>query len=191
MRYSNCPTLIDELRSFTVSDLKKLGYLKKGTCSSGTVNWKNRFNEVTSSMSITVNYTEHEKYLELNYKCDNQTINYKINLITAPSNLGKGYVVYFLCPFTNKRCVKLHLINSKFMHRSALINPLYSVQVESKKGRALKKSFSRLLNYDKCYDELYAKGFTKYYNGKPTKRYLKIKNIIGTQCPNISLNDFK
>jgi hypothetical protein len=177
-RYSNFPTLIDELRSFTISDLKKLGYFKKDTFISGTMNWINRYNEVTSSISIGVNNSEFNSYLELDYKCNGEQMNYRVNIVMIPSNLGKGNVKYFICPFTNKRCSKLHLINGKFMHRSALYNPLYSKQVESKRWREMTKMFGAPFELESLYEELYSKGFTRYYDGKPTKRYQKLLNRI-------------
>jgi len=177
-RYSNIPTLIDELRSFTLSDLKKLGYLKKDTFVSGTMNWINRYDEITSSISLAVNNSEYNNYLELSYTCNDEVLKYKVNIIKLPSNLGKGKVLYFICPFTNKRCRKLHLINGKFMHRSALINPLYSKQIESKRWREWNKTFGTALELEILYEKLYSKNFKKYYDGKPTKKFQKLSNQI-------------
>lgn len=41
---------------------------------------------------------------------------------------------------------------------------------------------------DKLYSELYSKHFTKYYNGKPTKKYLKLKKQI-QKAESISYED--
>ena len=172
------PTLIDELRSFTLSDLKKLGYLKKDKFISGTMNWINSYDEVTSSISLAVNNSHPNMYLELSYNCNDESINYKVNIVSAPSNLGRGDVLYFLCPFTNQRCRKLHLLNGKFMHRSALVNPLYSKQIESKHWRGLTKSFGAPFELDNLYEKLFSKGFKKYYKGKPTKKFQKLLNKI-------------
>jgi hypothetical protein len=177
-RYSNFPTLIDELRSFTIADLKKLSYFKKGAFVSGTMNWINRDNEITSSICIAVHNSEFNSYLELDYKCNGGKFNYKVDIVMLPSNLGKGKVKYFICPFTKKRCSKLHLIDGRFMHRSALSNPLYSKQVESKRWREWSKMFGAPFKLENVYEELYSKGFTKYYNGKPTKRYQKLLKCI-------------
>ena len=177
-RYSNFPTLIDELRNFSISDLKKLGYFKKDAFISGTMNWLNRYDEVTSSISLAVNNSDFNTYLELDYKCNGEKFNYKVEIVFLPSNLGKGNVKYFVCPFTYKRCSKLHLINGKFMHRSALINPLYSKQVESKRWRQWDKLCGAHFELENAYEKLYRKGFTRYYNGKPTKRYQKVLNCI-------------
>ena len=60
------------------------------------------------------------------------------------------------------------------MHRSALASGMYSKQTHSKKWRQMEKVYGSYFDRDKLYEELYSKNFTKYYNGKPTKRYLRI-----------------
>jgi len=40
--------------------------------------------------------------------------------------------------------------------------------------RTLGKQFGLLFGIDKVYEEIYSKHFKKQYNGKPTKRYLKL-----------------
>jgi hypothetical protein len=177
-RYSNLPTLIDELRSFAISDLKKLGYLKKDTQVKGVMNWINQYKEITSSISLATYISGFNSYLELDYNCNGEKVNYRVNIVSVPSNLGKGNVLYFVCPFTNKRCSKLHLIDGRFMHRSALANPLYSKQIESKSWRELSRVYGVDFELENAYEKLYSKGFTKYYNGKPTKRYLNLLNKI-------------
>ena len=37
----------------------------------------------------------------------------------VPSNLEEGIVWYFLCPETGKRCGKLYLQGTRFLHREA------------------------------------------------------------------------
>jgi hypothetical protein len=177
-RYSNFPTLIDELRSFSISDLKQLGHFKNRPFVSGTMNWRNRYDEVTSTISLDVNNSRNNKYVQLSYNCNDEKMNYKVNIVTMPSNLGKGNVLYFICSFTNQRCRKLHLINGKFMHRSALSNPLYSKQIESKRWRELNKLFGAPFELEKLHDKLWSKGFKKYYKGKPTKKFQKLLNQI-------------
>ena len=42
------------------------------------------------------------------------------------------------------------------------------------------KVFGSYFESDKCYDEIYSKHFKKHYNGKPTKRYLKLMRKINS-----------
>lgn len=161
---------LDEVKSISISALKKWGYLKKDGFKSGTLTWS-RFGEVHSSIGIKLNYF-YEPYLEVDYTWRDQSINYRVNLVSVPSNLGKGDVFYFLCPKTLKRCSKLYFNGGYFVHREAT-GLIYSQQAYSKKDRALVRIFNHI-NTEPLFEELYSKGFTKYYNGKPTKRYQRI-----------------
>ncbi len=98
--------------------------------------------------------------------------------MSAPSNLNKGLVWYFLCPNTGKRCRILYSIGGYFLHREAFRGCMYESQTYSHKNRALFRQFEMATGGDKAYDQLYSKHFKKYYAGKPTKRYLKILKQI-------------
>ena len=117
-------------------------------------------------------------YLELDYKFGDEPRNYKVSLVSMPSNLGRGLIWYFLCPSTNKRCRKLYSIGGYFLHREAFNGCMYDSQTKSKKWRQMEKVYGAYFDSDKCYEQLYKKHFKKYYKGKPTKRYLKLKKII-------------
>ena len=54
----------------------------------------------------------------------------------------------------------------------------YDKQIESKKSRYLVSIFDKVFIKDEVYDELDKKYFKSHYNGKPTKRYLRLKNKI-------------
>ena len=100
--------------------------------------------------------------------------NYKVHLVSVPSNLGKGIVWYFLCPETNKRCRKLYSIGGYFLHREAFKGCMYESQIQSKKYRQLDKTLGAYFRTDELYSQLYKKHLKKTYAGKPTKRYLRI-----------------
>ncbi|RUA07181.1 MAG: hypothetical protein DSY82_08590, partial [Flavobacteriia bacterium] len=99
---------------------------------------------------------------------------YKVELVSLPSNIGKGQVWYFLCPQTNKRCRKLYSIDGYFLHREAFKGCMYESQVKSKKQRQFEKEFGTYFKIDDLYDELYKKYSKNTYAGKPTRRYLRI-----------------
>lgn len=183
------PTLFDELLCISITDLRKLNFLEKHTIKSGTIIWR-RNGEVTSQMAISTDFRGFSPTLTLDYTCNGNPYNYTINFTSMPSNLGFGELWYFLCPFTFKRCRKLHLIDERFMHRSALPSGMYSKQTQSKKYRALDKTFGAYFSADRLYGQLYKKHFKKFYAGKPTKRYLKLKRQI-EQAERISHNDIE
>ncbi len=172
------PYLFDELKNISISNLIKWKYLEKGTSKSGVITWSNRYNEVTSRINIKVTFNDNEQTLILDYKCEDEVYNVTVYLESLPSNLGKGEVWYFICPYTGKRCRILHLICGKFIHRSALKSGMYSKQTHSKKWRKMEKTYGCYFDNDKHYKELHSKHFKRYYNGKPTKRYLKLMEQI-------------
>lgn len=173
------PQIIDEFKSISVTDLKKLGYFVMNKSVKGNVNWTNNGN-ITSSITVEVFMSEYSDvfFARFIYTCNGTKYNYKVGLELIQSNLGKGKVIYFVCPFTKRRCRKLHLIDEKFIHRSALINGMYETQTYPKKWRSLKGSFDSCFVLEECYLEIYSKHFKTHYNGKPTKRYLNLLKKI-------------
>ena len=167
------PTLYNELKTVSIFFLNRYGYLKQNNFQGGTISWS-RNGQHTGSISITVNTYSESPYLLLNYKCNEVPINYRVQLVSVPSNLGKGVVWYFICPHTGKRCRKLHLLNNYFYHRSALKGCMYEKQTFSKSMRYLDKNFSYLYASDRVYSEINKKHFKKFYSGKPTKRYVRL-----------------
>ena len=171
------PTLYNEALQIHISKLKGWGYLNPEQIKSGTLNWSKNGNP-TGSISIQVNTKSEQPYIELDYKYRDEPRNYKVRLVSKPSNLGKGLIWYFLCPQTNKRCRKLYSIGGYFLHREAFSGCMYETQTQSKKYRQLDKTFGAYFKIDNLYSELYKKNFKKTYAGKPTKRYLRIMEQI-------------
>lgn len=185
------PTLFDEIKSFSITDLKRLGYIHYPLVVTGIIQWKNNFDEVTGAINIYVHLMENEQFINLSYTAIGETeYNYKVLLEALPSNLGKGDVWYFICPFTLQRCRKLHLIQGRFMHRSALKTGMYSTQIKSKQWRRIDKVYGVYFALDRNYSQLHAKHFKKRYKGKPTKRYLKLIQKI-SQAEKIPIEDIE
>ena len=171
------PTLFDEVKTVSISFLTKHRYLKPNQWQRGTVTWSRNGNK-TGSISIQVNIQSEQPYIELDYKCNEAPIKYRVQLVSAPSNLGKGVVWYFVCPRTGKRCRKLYLADTYFYHRSAFRGCMYEKQTQSKKSRYLDKMIGAYFKTDQLFEQLYKKHFKKQYAGKPTKKYLRIVNQI-------------
>lgn len=183
------PTLYNEVLQISISKLKEWKYLNPKQIKNGTITW-NRNGNQTSSISIMVNTHSEQPYIELDYKYRDEPRNYKVRLVSIPSNLGKGKIWYFLCPQSNKRCRKLYLVGGYFFHREAFNNGMYESQTQSKTYRQLSKTFKSYFEIDELYSQIYQKHFKKTYAGKPTKRFLKILNKIN-QCENIELDEVK
>lgn len=171
------PTLYDEVKTVSISFLTKHGYLKSNQLKAGSIHWS-RNGENLGSISIKVCTYSESPYLEFDYKCNKAPINYRAKLVSAPSNLGKGVVWYFICPKTGKRCRKLYLADTFFYHRSAFNGCVYEKQTQSKKSRYLDKTLGEYFRTDQLFEQLYKKNFKKTYAGKPTKKYLKLTQQI-------------
>ena len=183
------PTLYDELKTVSISFLTKHGYLKPNQWQSGTITWSRNGNK-TGSISIRVSTLPGNPFLELDYLCNETPINYKVCLVSAPSNLGKGVVWYFICPHTGKRCRKLYLGDTYFYHRSAFRGCMYEKQTQSKKSRYLDKTVGVYFQSDQLFEQLYKKHFKKQYAGKPTKKYLKLTKQI-ERAENIPIGEIE
>ena len=171
------PTLYDEVLQISITKLKEWSYLNPEQIKSGTITWSRNGTPI-GSISIQVNTKSEQPYIELDYKYRDEPRNYKVRLVSIPSNLGKGLIWYFLCPQTKKRCRKLYSIGGYFLHREAFKGCMYETQTQSKKYRQLDKILGAYLKSDNLYSELYKKNFKKTYAGKPTKRYLRIMEQI-------------
>ena len=126
----------------------------------------------------------------MDYKYGDEPRNYKVSLVSIPSNLGKGVIWYFRCPQTNKRCRKLYSIGGYFFHREAFNGCMYDSQTRSKKWRLMEKVFGSCFDIDNHYEEIYSKHFKTHYNGKPTKRYLKLMRQIN-KAERLSVSEFE
>ena len=176
-KFPTFPTLYDEVLQISITKLKEWSYLNPEQIKSGTITWS-RNGRQTGSISIKVNTHSEQPYIELDYKYRDEPRNYKVRLVSIPSNLGKGLIWYFLCPQTKKRCRKLYSIGGYFLHREAFNGCMYETQTQSKKYRQLDKILGAYFKSDNLYSELYKKNFKKTYAGKPTKRYLRIMEQI-------------
>ena len=171
------PTLYNEALQLNITKLKNWKYLIPEQIQSGRITWSVDGNEI-SSISILVNTKAEQSFIELDYKCNDEKIKYKVKLTSKPSNLGRGKLWYFICPKTNKHCRKLHLIGDYFLHRTAFKGCMYESQTYSKFYRLLGKTIGVDFSLDNLYSELYKKHFKKTYAGKPTKKYLKLSAKI-------------
>ena len=163
------PTLFDEVSTLSIKKLKEWGYLTPNKFKSGVITWSRDGNK-TASISIKIDTRQEPAYIELDYSANGTPINYKIELTTIPSNLGKGLIWAFICPQTGKRTRILYCVDSYFLHREAFQGCMYQSQTYSRNGRKLANYFESL----KAIDEIDRYYFKRYYNGKRTKRFSRL-----------------
>jgi len=142
---------------------------------SGTIRWSGN-KKATTDIEISVD--TYSNYVELNYSYNEEPVNYKINLVPLPSNIGKGKVWYFECPQTKKRCRKLYLVGGYFLHRTAFGGCMYKQQTKSKSMRNQIKMIDAVFKATELYEQIYSKHFKKSYAGKPTKKYIRLMSRI-------------
>jgi len=167
------PILYNDALQISITKLKELGYLKKLQIKSGILNWS-RNGSPAGSITISLNTIAVQPYIELDYNFRNEPRNYKIKLVTTPSNLNKGEIYYFLCPITNKRSRKLYSIGGYFLHREAFKGCMYESQTMSHSDRQNKFIIENAFGIDFIYEEIHKKHFKKTYSGNYTKRYKKL-----------------
>lgn len=166
-RWSTFPTLYDDLKTLSISDLKRLGYLQNGY-RKGNIRWTFR-GKPNGDVDIAVwlNEGSGEGTLTFTYIFEKQRhYNYQVQLVAVPSNLGAGQRWYFICPRTGKRCIKLYMANEYFQHRDGIPGAMYQSQTKSKFYRKLEKFFGG-------YDLMSTPNLKRHYRGRPTKRYLR------------------
>lgn len=172
--HATFPTLYDEMRSFSMSTLKRLSLFVPDEYRSGQLIWSRRGEQVAS---INLSTNPEQKVISLWYQSNGEPVSYQIRLEALPSNLGTGKIWYFVCPVTGKRCQKL-FAGKYFLHREAYPHAMYESQTYSRYGRYLDKIFKISLNQEKFYSELNSRYFKTHYAGKPTKRYQRILSAM-------------
>jgi hypothetical protein len=137
-----------------------------------------------SSISVTLINSPEEMYLNLSYTLKDRSeysydLNYKVIIDKVPSNLGKGFIYYFVCPITYKRCRILyraygsHTFRSKESYKYRLY---YPAQINPKKYRIFDKKESA---EDKYMDIIKGrKRDQDYFKGKRTKYSIKKENYL-------------
>lgn len=169
------PTLYDDCLQFSTKFLKEYGYLKAGQ-RKGVSNWSRNGNNI-GSISFEIDTTGESPFVILDYSFNDEPRKYKVGLVTIPANIGKGVIWYFVCPVTKKRCRVLYSIDGYFLHRQAFKGCMYKIQTESKNDRQTTRKYKPMYKGNE-YDQLRAKHFKTFYNGKPTSRFLRIMKKI-------------
>lgn len=165
-----------------INELLKRKCLVKGEVLNFTYSWTNG-----SKMNIQSVYNDTDIYLWLKYNItDRETkqtknFDYKIYIGKVKSNLGNGYNLYFYCPESGIRCKVLYLCYGaeRFKCRQAYNNRIYYyAQTHSKEYRLN----GRYFKLEKTINELYGKRETTNYNGKPTKRNLRLLKLLNKKA---------
>lgn len=174
-RWSKGVDTVKSAKRINISDLKKWGFLTDNQFSSGQLSWSTNGKQ-TSSIGVTSILNDDEQYIRLNYST---TFDYRIDLESIPSNLGKGKVWFFLCPETGKRCRLLYMGNDslKFLSRYAYEQKGCRLYYEPQLSSKLSYPNDRYWELKRRLEKWDTKNMKFFYRGKPTRtgeRYMKM-----------------
>lgn len=161
-----------------LSYLLKSKLIEKGKHKLCSFSWSNG-----SSIGLTSKYIGEDKWIQLSYcSTDRNTgektnYDYKIYLTTVLSNLGKGEVLYFICPVSGKKCRVLYKAYGydRWKSREAYRNRLfYKSQLSSKMNYPNDRYWAITRKLEKIMDE---KHLTPMYNGERTRKFKRIEKM--------------
>jgi hypothetical protein len=181
-RKSTGATTCEECKRIELSYLLKKGYLRKGQTTIGNLIWTNKDGFNVGEIQVKGHWGKDEKYIRLGYTFTDREgkahdYDYKIYLEAVPSNLGKGEVLYFLCPQSGKRCRVLYMAYGCpiWKAREAYTHRIYyNGQTSSKYDRPNDRYWVLERRLEKLHREKY---LTYSYNGRPTKKALRLERM--------------
>lgn len=164
---------VEDLWCFNISSLTKRGLLIDNSFSN-EVTVKLKKNGISEAgFSLSVNIFSGFGNIDFSYSYYGAIKKYTVEVVSRPSNLGKGVVWFFICPVTKKVCRKLYFHKGLFLHRTAFPEILYEQQKLSKRYRKLDKTMKMALD-ESIYQEFYQKHLKTHYKGKLTRRFERI-----------------
>ncbi len=115
------------------------------------------------------------RYSQKDYYGKRHQMRIVVNIKTIKSNLGKGEMLLFMCPFCYQACRELFKVNYSinFKCRKCYSTIPYPTQSSSKMWR----TNSQYFNVKKTLENLYNMRDTKFYKGNKTKRAKRIEDL--------------
>lgn len=173
-RYKTGARTLDESFRICISYLKKRKILHKGCIYVGEMTWSRHGRQIGVINIIGDYRSSADIFIRLNYVLTNsrgQTeYDYKIRVVEAPTNLGRGVQLYFICPESGYRCRQLYRAygSGTWKSRKAYSYRLYyNLQIVSKLWRTTERYF----NVEEQLEKDAKKRKALDYGGKKTKRF--------------------
>lgn len=174
-KHPTFPFILDRAQTLSIGRLNAWGVLTPGQSRSGVIYWGEADDRQASvGYFASVSREAGQAYIHFRYAYDGEQIQWRVPLVCVPANIGKGLVWFFRCPITGKRCKKLHLVNGRFVHRSAIRGAMYKRQTESKKWRSVSRLFDLHDLRAGVWDEIHKPYFKAEYRGKETRRCARL-----------------
>lgn len=177
-------TNIEDLRRFSIHDLKRLGMLRDGF--NGSMTWKQN-GETVSAIGLYICLSGNAPVMVLQYNITHtgEAVQDLVKLRHQKSNLPghTGGYWMFICPVTRKPCRVLYLHGGHFKSREALPpGTLYKCQTTSAYFRMIGRVFDYSDTMGALGDTLRKPYGKMFYRGKPTRktrRLMKIEDRYG------------
>lgn len=176
-RYTTGATTTSQVCRIELSYLMKNGYIQKGKHLSGQISWTNDSNVGFASYFDGESGYLHLKYTITSYNDEKTQHDYKVQLITIPSNLGVGRIVYFVCPQSGMNCKVLYRCYGSHIwkHREAYQHRIYyDSQICSKSYRLCERFFSLEKQFEKLKPPV-----KRHYKGKVTHAAIRYQRTHG------------
>jgi hypothetical protein len=160
----------DSVLSLKLKDLIKSGLFYKGREVEVSINFGNGY-----CVLATLYNSDYDCYLII----EDSISKYIIQIQKVPSNLGNGFVKYFVCPLTNKRCRTLYKTfqSNRFLSKECYKKLYYKSQLFSKSYR----ENDRYWDITRKIKTLESSVVKSHYNGKPTKLKERIERLKAKQ----------
>ena len=184
-RYSTGIRTTNGSRKLDLRWMLKNDYFQKGKKIRGSMSWQD-----DSSSGYESLISEDEKYLRMIYTITDRKgietkLDYKIQLVTVPSNLGKGEILYFVCPESNKRARVLYSTygHHKYIHRDCYLELYgkrlyYNSQSSSKEDYHNTIYFNLKKKVEVLEEQIIGVKHRKIkYNGIATKQLQKLHHL--------------
>jgi hypothetical protein len=172
-----------EAERLEISTLKRMGFLQPGTGAIGFISWSSRGSK-TMEAQLTTKNTKAEKSLEITFTEKEREHKARIDLTTRPSNLGKGDLLFFICPVTGKPCRILYKAYGLpgFISREAYsLRYGVSVYYETQSCSKYERFNTKFWALERKLKPLTEKRKALLYAGKPTKRALRMERLYEEQ----------
>jgi hypothetical protein len=164
-----------QCKKIELSYLIKANIIQKNRAISTTIKWTDDGN-----ITLKAYCNDFEKYLLLEYThtdlYQNKTeLSYKIRLVALPSNLGKGEVLYMVCPTSGRLCRKLFMAYGSpyFKSIKAYNTRIYYTCQQSSRFSRNNDKYWHLFNYL----ENHRQRNQSHYRGIETKRNIRMGKL--------------
>jgi len=175
-RYSTGAITTGEAQRIEISFLLKQGFISKGGIISGSLSWNNG-----NSIGIQSELSEGKQEIRIYYQNQSYSgevndLDYRIQLSPIPSNLGRGLIWYFICPFTGRKARILYKCYGSLhfkSRRAYQCRIYYPSQISSRNNFHNERYFS----LDREIEKLQPRIKKKHYQGKETRLKERIRSL--------------